>query len=56
MGESEVPAPRELPFKRSTMYSFPVEVKINSLREFTELEAIKISPEKSWEKSHINIL
>ena len=31
------------------MYSFPVEVKITSLCEFTELEPVNKSPKKMWE-------
>lgn len=46
-----VPVVEELPFERSTMYSFPAEVKITSLREFTELEPFNRSPKKTEKKT-----
>ena len=38
------------------MYSFPVEVKITSLCEFTELEPVNRSPKKSEKQLDINLM
>lgn len=46
MGESEISEPGDFSFKRSTMYSFPVEVKITSPFESTKFEVVKVSPKK----------
>ena len=56
MRESKVPAAEELPFKRSTTDSFPVDVKTIFRCESNEFEAVILSPKRSEKKLHIYLM